>query len=265
VTGTQDAFGSAVDYYAAYRTGYPASRLDELAGHLGLDGRQRLLDVGCGPGQIAVPMARHCRSVTAIDSLPAMLEHGRANARAADVENITWLPGNIDDLADLIEPGVSVAVFAASFHWTDRSRVLRVLDDLLAPTGSVVIITDVLDEDSLPEWDHAISQIRTGYLGAAQPHLDKHLHPKRSIREVLDDSPFSDVEAQIWSWTRRLTVEQVVGLQFSYSFSSPALFGERQDAFAGDVRAAVLALHPAGVVTEPFRNEVLVATRPTHR
>ena len=41
-----------------------------------------------------------------------------------------------------------------------------------------------------------------------------------------------------------------------------ALLGDRAPAFSSDVRAAVLDLHPAGVVTEPFRIEVLIAARP---
>jgi hypothetical protein len=54
----------------------------------------------------------------------------------------------------------------------------------------------------------------------------------------------------------------VTGLQLSYSFSTPALLGDNAPAFSRDIRAAVLDLHPAGVVTEPFRVEVLIAARP---
>jgi hypothetical protein len=44
--------------------------------------------------------------------------------------------------------------------------------------------------------------------------------------------------------------------------STPALLGDKAPAFSSDVRAAVLAMYPAGVVTEPFRVEVLIAARP---
>ena len=46
---------------------------------------------------------------------------------------------------------------------------------------------------------------------------------------------------------------QVVGLQFSYSLSTPALLGGDAAAFAADVQDAVLALHPDGTVVEPLR------------
>lgn len=41
-------------YYAAYRFGYPAGAIDDLAVHLGLDGTQKALDIGCGTGQLAL-------------------------------------------------------------------------------------------------------------------------------------------------------------------------------------------------------------------
>jgi hypothetical protein len=57
-------------------------------------------------------------------------------------------------------------------------------------------------------------------------------------------------------------VDEVVGLQFSYSFSTPDLLGDRMQAFADDVRTAVLALHPSGTVVEPFGVETIIARRP---
>jgi hypothetical protein len=42
----------------------------------------------------------------------------------------------------------------------------------------------------------------------------------------------------------------------------PALFAGRAEAFAVDVRDAVLGLCPSGLLTEPFRVEVLVAACP---
>jgi hypothetical protein len=62
--------------------------------------------------------------------------------------------------------------------------------------------------------------------------------------------------------SNRLTVDEAVGLQFTYSFSTPAVFGPRATEFESHARAAMLALHPGETVTEPFRIEVLVAGRP---
>jgi ubiquinone/menaquinone biosynthesis C-methylase UbiE len=257
-----ELFESAVPYYARYRSGYPADGLDALATQVGLDSSQRVLDIGCGTGQVSIPLARHAGTVVAIDPLAEMLACGRNAARAAGADNITWLQGDSRQLAALIEPGARAAVFAASFHWTDRPAVVSVLSGLLDRDGSIVVINDDLDDSEQPDWVDAIAAIRSRYLGAQRrAGSGAYSSSGPSHREVLSDSAFSAVEARIWSWNRELTVAEVVGLQFSYSFSTPALFGDRAEAFGDDVRDALLALHPSGVVTEPFQVEVLVATR----
>src|SRR5580693_5132432 len=64
-------------------------------------------------------------------------------------------------------------------------------------------------------------------------------------RDVLARSAFCAVDRLTWSWSRQLTVDEVAGLQLSYSFSTPAQLGDNAPAFSRDVRAAVLGLHPA--------------------
>ena len=70
-----DLFASTVPYYAAYRSGYPGEDIAALAAHLGLDGTQDAADIGCGTGQLAIPLARYVRHLSAIDPLEAMLAH----------------------------------------------------------------------------------------------------------------------------------------------------------------------------------------------
>jgi SAM-dependent methyltransferase len=251
-------FGSAAAYYARYRPEYPRGMVDALAAKTCLDGTQRVLDIGCGTGQITIPLARRAREIVAIDPVADMLARGRQAAQAAGAGNITWLEGEASQLAALAAPGADLAVFAASFHWTDRPAVLTALDGVLAPGGAVVVINDILGDSEEPDWAHAITRIRTRYLGARRrAGLDIYSH-----REVLANSPFCAVDTLTWSWSRELTVEEVIGLQLSYSFSTPALLADKAQAFSSDVRAAVLDLYPAGVVTEPLRVEVLIASRP---
>jgi SAM-dependent methyltransferase len=254
----QQLFSSAVAYYAQYRSAYPQDLVDALAARAGLDGTQRAPNIGCGTGQITIPLARHVQAVVAIDPVAGMLARGRQAARAAGPGNITWLEGDSSQIAAVAGPGADLAVFAASFHWTDRPAVLAVLDEVLAPGGAVVVVNDVLGDSEQPDWVHAIAGIRTRYLG------DRHRDGTGifSHRDVLASSAFSVVDTLTWSWSRQLTVGEVVGLQLPYSFSTPALLGDEASAFSRDIRAAVLDLHPAGVVTEPFRVEVLIAARP---
>lgn len=56
---------------------------------LGLNDRQTLLDLGAGTGTFSLAVAPYCRQVIAVDVSPVMLQHLRAKADAAGIENIT--------------------------------------------------------------------------------------------------------------------------------------------------------------------------------
>ncbi|HRZ10976.1 MAG TPA: class I SAM-dependent methyltransferase [Kiritimatiellia bacterium] len=55
------------------------------------DGLRTALDIGCGVGNLAIPLARRLRKVTAIDFSREMLRHLDAHARRAGVSNIEML------------------------------------------------------------------------------------------------------------------------------------------------------------------------------
>lgn len=48
-----------------------------------------VLDIGCGPGRISVPIALRAKSVTALDAYDEMLKRCAENARQAGVHNVT--------------------------------------------------------------------------------------------------------------------------------------------------------------------------------
>ena len=45
-------FASAASYYAEFRVPYPKALMARVVAECGLDGRQRLLDLGCGTGEV---------------------------------------------------------------------------------------------------------------------------------------------------------------------------------------------------------------------
>jgi len=65
--------------------------------HARVHAEQRVLDVGCGTGVVAVTAARLGARVTGLDLTPALLERARENARIAGVE-VDWREGDAEFL-----------------------------------------------------------------------------------------------------------------------------------------------------------------------
>jgi len=69
----------------------------QLVRHAGIRAGQRVLDVACGTGVVAVTAARLGADVTGLDLTPELLERARENAEIAEV-TVTWMEGDVEEL-----------------------------------------------------------------------------------------------------------------------------------------------------------------------
>jgi 2-polyprenyl-3-methyl-5-hydroxy-6-metoxy-1,4-benzoquinol methylase len=75
-------------------TAAPAARLVK---HAGVQAGQRVLDVACGTGVVAVTAARRGCHVTGLDLTPELLERARENAQIVGLD-IEWHEGDVEQL-----------------------------------------------------------------------------------------------------------------------------------------------------------------------
>ena len=99
----------------------------------GLTPSSEILDLGCGTGNVAIPLAERGFPVYAVDPEPEMLAEGRRRSGAPDTCRITWCIGADSSLADLGLPPLRLCPMGLSFHWMDREAVLRALDRMIGP------------------------------------------------------------------------------------------------------------------------------------
>lgn len=96
----------------------------------------RAIDIGCGVGRLAIPMARRFDEVIGVDVSPTMLERLVQNCRSAGVENVhaadADAPWEEDSLADLV---YSRIVFQHIEADEVIERYVRRIRTALAPDG----------------------------------------------------------------------------------------------------------------------------------
>jgi ubiquinone/menaquinone biosynthesis C-methylase UbiE len=260
----RDAAFAAIAASYHWRPAYPPSLFTTLNEHYGLDGRQCVLDLGCGTGRIAIGLARCVDEVVALDTVPQMLARGARDAEQVGLgHRIRWVQAAAEDLPSLGLGPFDVAVAGSSMHWMDRARVLADLDAVIAPGGGVAVISGFRPAGYLrPVWQEAADEVRMRWLGPDPAPRHQRGEQRASDEAVLTASAFSAVTRRTWDQRIVRDIEGVVGLQYSYAFSSPALLGGDQPAFETDLRRALAACCPSGVFEDLHRTEALIATRP---
>lgn len=63
-----------------------------------LSKNSRILDIGCGPGTYSLAFAKQCQEVVAMDISSKMLEHLKEKATQENLETITPIKGNWDEI-----------------------------------------------------------------------------------------------------------------------------------------------------------------------
>ena len=135
----------------------------------GLDGRQRLLDLGCGTGEVFLRLLPHLSSVVAVDPDPDMLEHAKRKAARRGSTHIRFVQATAEEIDgtygvfDLVTAG-------ASFHWMDRHLVgSMVARDLLVPGGTLAILGSTSLWHGEERWHGVVRDVIRHWCGEEPP------------------------------------------------------------------------------------------------
>ncbi|MFN8557363.1 MAG: methyltransferase domain-containing protein [Dehalococcoidia bacterium] len=246
-TPTTDLFTGTAHYYARYRAPYPAEVLDLLTAEFRLDGTGRLLDLGCGTGQIALPLHDRFDEVVALDNDPGMIAEAEAQGRAAAVTNVRWLVLPAEQIGSDLGRFRLVTIGSA-FHWMNRPLVLERCHALLTDDGGVALLDMSSFWGGSRPWEQAVVRVVQRWLGSER-RAGAGSFPGGGPRhhEVLEQAAFKDIRRGTVTLRRAWDIPSIIGHLYSTSYCNRALLGDNVAAFEADLRADLLRLHPAGV------------------
>jgi SAM-dependent methyltransferase len=254
-------FRSTVPYYARFRLPYPDPLIARVIGLAGLEGADRMMDLGCGPGLLAIPFARAGMRVLAVDPEPEMLELARDAAQRAGVA-ISLRLGSSFELPTDAAPFKLVTIGRA-FHWMDREATLRALDPLIVEDGALALFDDEHPRTAENGWRFVLRDIGDRFGRAQSPHvMEARRADYRTHEALLLDSAFSVLEGASVFVRRQVSADDIVGLAHSLSTLSAERLGDRANAFESELRARLAELSPDGQFTEIAELKALVAKRP---
>ncbi|MEU6996122.1 class I SAM-dependent methyltransferase [Streptomyces sp. NPDC046465] len=266
-------FAGSAPYYARGRLPYAPGLAGVLAEVLNLDGHGRLIDVGCGPGTLALTLAPLFGEVVGVDPDAEMIaEAGREAVELGVADRARWVRARAEELPAGLGT-FTVAVFAQSFHWMDRDLVAATVKGMLRPGGALVHISDLKPAERTVDVTAEQTADRTvgGFPHPAPPHeavagLVRHyLGPVRRAGRgvlprgtpggeaaVLAGAGFAGPHRHVVPGGQLLerSADDVVAAVFSLSSSAPHLFGTRRALFEADLRRLLRDASASGRFSE---------------
>lgn len=252
-------FATTATLYEEYRPAYPAEFFQAVAQRLSLSSQHALIDLGTGPGLLALGFAAYAGRVVGVDPEPNMLAAARAAAARAKAD-VTFMEGRAEDLPDTI--GFDVVTIGRALHWMDPSELGPLFARLVAPGGAIVICTSSSVRDGRNPWLEEYNATRRNWSDAALLRdADKGPRTHRNLTDVLGPARFGVVETVNVETTQEVSAKDLAWRVLTFSSSSPAALGDKVDAMLADTEARLLPFSRDGVLTETLVSTADVARR----
>jgi SAM-dependent methyltransferase len=239
-----ESFGSVAAAYDRFRPSYPDALISDLV-ELAPD---RVLDVGCGTGKLAVSLVACGLAVLGIEVDPAMAQIARTHGLIVEQAAFeTW-----DDdgrTFDLITCG-------QAWHWIDPEKGSAKAGRLLNPGGTLALAWnhDRYDDDVLADIDAVYREFAPEIANADRSHSDDPF-----VAQLKDSGAFASVHQHTYRWSVTTTSDEFIGRAGTYS-DHIRLPGERREALFGALRAVIDKR--GGSITSHYRTYTILARTP---
>ena len=249
-----DLFAKAAKFYSN-RPAYPDEAIQWIADELQLDGKGRLLDVGCGTGHVCFRFAGWFSQIVGIDpSEPMLIEARTISSSYGSTGKFSFrnlcaeeLPGGLGEFR--------LVSFGASFHRVQQHQVLETIYDMIQPGGGLALLFPGTPWDGDESWKQILRQTVQDWTGLV---LGGPFVPSQ---EAVRNSRFGDFLESDFFVEHTYSLDELVGYMRSTSFASSDALSDRTEAFYNDLRMRLLRDHPDHVFSDFMKTTVVIAVR----
>jgi ubiquinone/menaquinone biosynthesis C-methylase UbiE len=252
--------GEVADFYHRYRRGYPAAVIETLAKAFTLTRDDIVLDLGCGTGQLTLPIAGRVRTAIGMDPEPDMLTRARRAATEQGVTNVSWILGADNDIPTLGgllgTRRLGAVTIGQALHWMRHDELFQALQPLTRHGGGVAVVTNGTPlwlQDNT--WSHALRHVLEQRLGRTLTHAcGSDDASQQRYRHSLAAAGFQVHHTSV-DYTDEIDLDHLIGGVYS-AFSLDQLpKPDQRPPFAEQIRHA---LHPQMRFTEHVRVAIII-------
>jgi SAM-dependent methyltransferase len=196
-------FDQIAEDYDRVRPTYPEALLDYVCEVAALGAGDRVLEIGCGTGQLTRGLLARGLRVSAIEPGDRLIVLARENL--AGLGDVEFLNARFED-APLPSEGVRAVFSASAIHWIDPDLGWRKVAEALNPGGTLALIGFFgLSEPSGVDDERAILSA----MAKIAPELAANWPANRELAEILAGvSERRGNISEVWAWLGSYDVER---------------------------------------------------------
>jgi SAM-dependent methyltransferase len=224
-------FATTAPLYEQFRPPYPPGFFRVVAERLEFGPGHSLIDLGTGPGLIAIGFAPYVGRVVGVDPEPAMLGAARQAAARAGID-LALIQSTAERLPPDLGP-FDVVTIGRALHWMDRGLIGSVLERLVAPGGVILVCSARSVDDGRNDWLDAYNEARRCWSREADRTRDRP-----DLAAMLASTHLRVEEPIAVESSHDLSVTDLAYRVLTFSSSSPAALGDKVETMLCDLSSA---------------------------
>ncbi|MGY8668209.1 methyltransferase domain-containing protein [Bradyrhizobium sp. UFLA05-109] len=242
-------FATTAALYENLRPPYPPEFFRSVAQRLALTERSALIDLGTGPGLLALGFAPYVGRIVGVDPEPDMLDAARRAAARAGQDL-----GLIEGKAEMLPADIGLfdlVTIGRALHWMDRTPILAVFERLVAQDGAIAICASFSTPDGRNPWLDDYNAVRRNWSPAGLwEDAGRGERTHRDLPTFFRGSAFTVADVIRVETRHEISVSDLARRVLTFSSSSPGALGDNVEAMLRDVEERLRPFCRDGVITE---------------
>jgi ubiquinone/menaquinone biosynthesis C-methylase UbiE len=237
--------------YREYRHPYLDHFFRAVAEAIPLTGKEDLLDLGCGTGEVALGFGPFVASITGVDVEQAMLDEATNKAQNLG-HRIKSVCCKVEDAPP--ELGRFHLITMGRAHWFIHTPAcLARLDQWLAPDGRILICKPVQNPDGA-EWHKAFSATRYKWAKKAGENHPELLQLREQLQLTIPEF-FQGTDFEPWKRVmvhgeRKLELEHLISRALGSPSTTRTILGQQTDQMIAELHTVLRPYFRNGPIME---------------
>lgn len=246
-------FDENANSYDKYRPKYPNELVEELIDLSQLKTTDKILEIGCGTGQITIDFIKRGYEIIAIEKGEFLSRIAKKNIKQYGIGKI--INSKFEEW--ITTEKFKLMISAQAFHWIDKKKGIDKTINLLNDNGSIGLIWNVDKSQKTDFWK------QTGEI------YDRYLPKKkgqRSMEETINENwdyicnrkDLVDFEKRDYQWSKLYSKEEYLGLLNTFSPHMSMEEDEREKFFT-EIESIISTMN--NQVLKHYKTVLLFATK----